>query len=79
MAHLFEGLMKPEKQNVLWLVSCPSALWLANSLDSVSVMPRPLQQQVHQYCHIDSDLENIEQEDPAKHLHARISQDILKW
>ncbi len=22
-----------EKQNVLWLVSCPSALWLANSLD----------------------------------------------
>ncbi len=34
-----------EKQNVLWLVSCPSALWLANSLDGVSVLPRPLPKQ----------------------------------
>ncbi len=42
-----------EKWNVLWLVSCPSALWLANSLDGVSVLPRPLpKQQVHLYCHI---------------------------
>ncbi len=31
-----------EKRYVLWLVSCPSALWLANSLDGVSVLPRPL-------------------------------------
>ncbi len=56
-----------EKRNVLWLVSCPSALWLANSLDGVSVLPRPLpKQQVHQYRHINSDLENIEQEDRAE-------------
>ncbi len=41
-----------EKRNVLWLVSCPSALWLANSLNCVSVLPHPLpKQQVHQYCH----------------------------
>ncbi len=31
-----------EKRNVLWLVSCPGALWLANSLNGVSVLPRPL-------------------------------------
>ncbi len=44
-----------DKLNMLWLVSCPSALWLANSLDSVSVLPRPLpKQQVCQYCHINS-------------------------
>ncbi len=56
-----------KKWNVLWLVSCPSALWLANSLDSVSVLPRLLsKQQVQQYCHINSDLDNIEQEDCAK-------------
>ncbi len=62
-----------EKRNVLWLVSCPSALWLANSLDGVSVLPRPLsKQQVSQYCHINSDLENIE--DCAEPLHALILQ-----
>ncbi len=33
--------------------------------------------QVRQYCHINSDLENIEQEDCAEPLHARILQDIL--
>ncbi len=50
-------------------------LWLANSLDSVSVLSRPLtKQQVHQYCHINSDLENIE-DDRAEPLHARILQD----
>ncbi len=50
-----------KKLNVLRLVSCPSALWLANSLDGISVLPRPLpKQQVRQYCHIYSDLENIE-------------------
>ncbi len=58
-----------EKRNVLWLVSCPSALWLANSLDGVSVLPRPLpKQQVRQYFHINSDPENIE--DRAESLHA---------
>ncbi len=63
-----------EKRNVLWLVSCPSALWLANSLYGVSVLPRPLpKQQVRQYCHINSDPENIEQEDRAEPLHARHS------
>ncbi len=36
-------------------------------------------QQVRQYCYINSDLENIEQEDRAEPLHARILQDILKW
>ncbi len=67
----------PEKWNVLWLVSCPSALWLVNSLDGVSVLPHPLQkQQVCQYCHINADLQNIEQEDRADPLHARILQDI---
>ncbi len=30
---------------MLWLVSCPSALWLANCLDFVSVLPRPLPKQ----------------------------------
>ncbi len=51
-----------------------------NSLDGVLVLPRPLpKQQVCQYCHINSDLENIEQEDQAEPLHARILQDILKW
>ncbi len=65
-----------EKRNVLWLVSCPSALWLANSLGA-SVLPRPLpKQQVHQYCHISSDTENIENR--AEPLQARILQDILK-
>ncbi len=45
-----------EKLNVLWLVSCPSALWLANTLDGVSVLLRSLpKQQVRQYCHINSD------------------------
>ncbi len=29
-----------EKPNVLWLVSCPSALWLANSLDVLKVRLR---------------------------------------
>ncbi len=28
-----------EKRNVLWLISCPSALWLANSLDGITVPP----------------------------------------
>ncbi len=60
-----------EKLNVLWLVSCPNVLWLANSLDGVSVLPRPLpKQQVLEYCHINSDLENTEQEDHAEPLHA---------
>ncbi len=54
-----------EKQNVLWLVGCPTALWLANSLDRVSVLPHPLPKQ-----------EDIEQEDCAEPLHARILQDI---
>ncbi len=53
---LVPGLMKArllKKRNVLWLVSCPSALWLANSLDVVSILPRPLpKQQGRQYCHI---------------------------
>ncbi len=41
-----------------------SATATANSLDSVSVLPRPApEQQVHQYCHINSDHENIEQKD----------------
>ncbi len=49
-----------EKRNVLWLVSCPNALWLANSLDCVSVLPHPLpKQHVRQYCHINSDHENM--------------------
>ncbi len=30
---------------MLWLVSCPSALWLVNSLDGVSVLPRPFPKQ----------------------------------
>ncbi len=30
-----------EKLNVLWLVSCPSALWLANSLDVFQYCPAP--------------------------------------
>ncbi len=46
--------------------------------DGASVLPLP-EQQVHQYCHINSDFENIEQEDHAEPLHARILQDILKW
>ncbi len=70
----------PENQNGLWLVSCSSALWLANSLDGISILPRPLpEQQVRQYCHINSDPDNIEQEDHAEPLHARILQDVLKW
>ncbi len=69
-----------EKRNVMWLVRCPSALWLANSLDCVSVLPHPLpKQQARQYCYINSDSENIEQDDRAEPLHARILQDILKW
>ncbi len=79
----FDEVPPFEKWNVLWLVSFLSALWLANSLDGVSVLLRPLpEQQVRQYCHIDwfnSDHENIEQEDHADPLHARILQDILKW
>ncbi len=50
------------------------------------MLPRPLsKQQVHQYCHINSDLENIEQEDRAEPLHAWILQDkvvillLLLW
>ncbi len=31
-----------EQWNGLWLVSCPSVLWLANSLDGISVMPCPI-------------------------------------
>ncbi len=42
-----------EKRNVLWLVSCPSALWLENSLDSVSVRPRPLPKQQAISIHMD--------------------------
>ncbi len=58
----FEG-PPSEKRNVLWLVSCPSALWLANSLNCVSVLPRPLpKQHVRQYWYINSELENIEQD-----------------
>ncbi len=66
-----------EKHNVLWLVSCPSALWLANSLDGVTAPPLPKKQQVFQYCHINSDHQNIELEDHAEPLHAWILQDIL--
>ncbi len=56
--------------------------WLAvpvhcDLANSVSLLPRPLsKQQVHQYCCINSDLENIEQEDRAEPLHAQILQDI---
>ncbi len=32
-----------EKRNVLWLVSCPSALWLANSLGGFQYCPAPCQ------------------------------------
>ncbi len=32
-----------EKRNVLWLVSCPSALWLANSLDAFQHCPASCQ------------------------------------
>ncbi len=56
---------------------CPRALWLANSLDGVSVLPRPFPKQ--QVRHINSDPENIEQEDRVEPLHARILQDMLKW
>ncbi len=53
---------------------------IGEQLRRVSVLPRPLpEQQVRQYCYINSDLENIEQEDQAEPLHARILQDILKW
>ncbi len=57
-----------EKRNVLWLVSCPSALWLANSLDSVSVLPAPCQNSklVKYQFEPDSDPENIEREDHAE-------------
>ncbi len=69
-----------KKRNVLWLVSCPIALWLAYSLDIVYALPCPLpEQQVRQYCHINSDHKNIEQEDRTEPLHARILQYILKW
>ncbi len=58
-------------------------LWkrpIGEQLRRVSVLPRPLpKQQVRQYCYINSDPENIEQEDCAEPLHARILQDILKW
>ncbi len=44
------------KRNVLRLVSCPNVLWLANSLDGVSVLLRPLpKQQVRQYYYFNSD------------------------
>ncbi len=69
----------PKKRNVLWLVSC--ALWLVNSLDSVSILPRPFPKQdglLYQFKP-DSDPENIEQEDRAEPLHAQILQDILEW
>ncbi len=73
----FDEVPPSEKLNVLWLVGFPSALWLANSLDGVSVLPRPFpEQQVHQYCQINSDQENIELEDRAEALHAWILQDI---
>ncbi len=83
MAPLVLGLMKARlpktKMGCDWL-AVSSALWLANSLDGISVLPRPLpEQQVRQYCHINSDPDNIEQEDHAEPLHARILQDILKW
>ncbi len=42
-----------EKQNVLWLVGCHSALWLANSLDGVSVLPRHFAKQQAISIHID--------------------------
>ncbi len=32
-----------EKRNMLWLVGCPSALWLVNRLHTISVLPRPSQ------------------------------------
>ncbi len=35
----FDEAPPSEKLNVLWLVSCPSALWLANSLDCVNALP----------------------------------------
>ncbi len=70
-----EGLPS-EKQNVLWLVSCPCALWLVNSLDGVSVLPRPLPEQ--QIVNIATSIQiprilnkRIEQEP----LHARILQE----
>lgn len=34
-----------KNQNVLCLVCCPIALWLVNSLDGISVFPRPLLKQ----------------------------------
>ncbi len=44
-----------------------NVLWLANSLDRVSVLLRPLpKQRVHQYYQINLDLEKIEQEDRAE-------------
>ncbi len=33
----------PKNEIMLWLVSYPSALRLANNLDGVSVLPRPFQ------------------------------------
>ncbi len=64
----------PEKLNVLQCVV------IGDSLDGVLILPHPLpKQQVCQYCHINADLENIEQEDCAESLLARILQDILKW
>ncbi len=65
------------KTKCVVIVSCPSELWLANSLDSVSVLPHPYPNS--KFVNINADLENIEQEDPAESLHARILQDILKW
>ncbi len=40
-----------EKRNVLWLVSCPSALWLAKSLDAVTKTP-PLPKQNGKFVNI---------------------------
>ncbi len=76
---LVPGLMKarlPKNEMCCdWLAVPVRCDWQTAYL--ISVLPRPLpEQQVRQ---INSDLENIEQEDRAEPLHARIMQDILKW
>ncbi len=38
-----------EKRNMLWLVGCPSALWLVNRLHYFSIAPPLPKRQVHQY------------------------------
>ncbi len=80
---LVPGLMKASllKNEMCcdWLAVPVHCHW-RKALNGVSILPQPLpKQQVRQYCHINSDLENIEQEDCAEPLHAQILQDMLKW